>query len=228
MDNIEHLIKMMEHPDRYSQEEWQDVLADKDCQNYYRLMCDTAAALNNQYSDQPDDSRRTDDAETENALHRFQQRYMLRSRRVTLWRQIAAVFLGLVLVSALTFATIAIVGHHRPIAKKEEVVKPMRSAATTKSTTVPNDTAKIQPQTTAGVKQFVNASVGNILNELAAYYGLKVEVRSEQAARVRLYFNWNQQYDAVQVVEQLNQFEHIHITLDGDVLVLEAAGGTDQ
>ncbi len=45
MDKIERLIQMMDRPDRYSQEEWQDVLADKDCREYYRLMCDTAAAL---------------------------------------------------------------------------------------------------------------------------------------------------------------------------------------
>ena len=31
MDKIEQLIAMMEKPDRYSQEEWQQVLSDKDC-----------------------------------------------------------------------------------------------------------------------------------------------------------------------------------------------------
>jgi hypothetical protein len=52
-------------------------------------------------------------------------------------------------------------------------------------------------------------------------------VRSDETARIRLYFNWNKQYDAQQVVEQLNQFAHIHVTLDGNVIVLEAAGETD-
>ena len=47
MDKIERLIQMMDRPDRYSQEEWQDVLADKDCREYYRLMCDTAAISSN-------------------------------------------------------------------------------------------------------------------------------------------------------------------------------------
>lgn len=70
--------------------------------------------------------------------------------------------------------------------------------------------------------------MGNILNEMAVYYGLKTEIRSDEAARIRLYFNWNKQYDAAQVVEQLNQFDHIHVTLNGDALVLEAAGGTDR
>ena len=57
---------------------------------------------------------------------------------------------------------------------------------------------------------------------------MKEETSSRQAANTRLYFNWNKQYNVEQVVEQLNQFEHIHITVDGDNLVLEAAGGTDR
>lgn len=31
MDKIEQLIRMMEEPNRYSQKEWENVLADKDC-----------------------------------------------------------------------------------------------------------------------------------------------------------------------------------------------------
>ena len=57
---------------------------------------------------------------------------------------------------------------------------------------------------------------------------MKEETSSRQAANTRLYFNWNKQYNVEQVVDQLNQFEHIHITVDGDNLVLEAAGGTDR
>ena len=223
MDKIERLIQMMDQPDRYSQEEWHDVLADKDCREYYRLMCDTAAALHDAHTA----SQRPDNTETKAALQRFQQRYMPASRHLTLWQQVAAVFIGLVFVSGLAFATVALVRHHRHAARKEMVVKSAKSVAQTKPITTTRDTIKSQPQTADGVKQFVNAPVGNILNEVAAYYGLKAEVRSDEAARVRLYFNWNKQYDAAQVVEQLNQFEHIHITLDGDVLVLEAAGGTD-
>lgn len=224
MDKIERLIQMMDQPDRYSQEEWHDALADKDCREYYRLMCDTAVALHDAHTAH----QRPDETETEAALQRFQQRYMPANRHLTLWRQVAAVFIGLVFVSGLAFAAVAFVRHHRQTTWKEVVVRPKKSAATTKNLTASRDTIKSQPQTVVGVKQFVNAPVGNILNEMAAYYGLKTEVRSTEAARFRLYFNWNQQYDAAQVVEQLNQFEHIHITLEGDVLILEAAGGTDR
>ena len=52
MNKIEHLIAMMEKPDHYSQKEWRQVLSDKDCREYYRLMCDTSAALHDQRPDE--------------------------------------------------------------------------------------------------------------------------------------------------------------------------------
>lgn len=224
MDKIERLIKMMEQPDHYSQDEWQDVLADKDCREYYRLMCDTATAFRESHTS---DSH-PDEAETEAALLRFQQRYMPGSRHMALWRQVAAVFITLVCVSGLALAAISLVSRHSAATRKEVVVKPTQPTATVKTATATRDTIKAQPQAATGMKQFVNVSVGNILNEMAAYYGLKTEIRSDEAARIRLYFNWNKQYDATQVVEQLNQFDHIHVTLNGDTLVLKAAGGTDR
>lgn len=225
MDKIERLIEMMDRPDRYSQEEWREILADEDCREYYRLMCDTSAALNGQ---KEDDRLRSDDRETEKALRHFRQRYMPEERRLKTWRQVAAVFAGLLLVSGIAFAAIAIVRQQRAAtgdAAEVIMAQPTKSASTSP---VAKDTAVAQPRTEAAMKQFVDVPVDNILKEIAAYYGLKEETRSSQAAHTRLYFNWNKQYDVRQVVEQLNQFDHIHITLNGDNLVLEAAGGTDQ
>ena len=212
MDKIEQLIAMMEKPDRYSQEEWQQVLSDKDCREYYRLMCDTSAALHD---------HRPDETETEEALQRFEKRYMSDRRHIALWRQLAAVFVGLMLISGLAFAAITMVKHHQQAPKRELAVAPTKAKATAKTTTAVRDTIKSQPQESNGMKQFINTPVANIVNEIASYYGLKAEIRNTQAASIRLYFNWNRQCSAAQVVSQLNQFDNIHITLDGSSLVLE-------
>ena len=63
--------------------------------------------------------------------------------------------------------------------------------------------------------------VADITNKIASYNGMKAEIRNTQAASIRLYFNWNRQCSAAQVVSQLNQFDNIRITLDGSSLVLE-------
>ena len=212
MNKIEHLIAMMEKPDRYSQEEWRQVLSDKDCREYYRLMCDTSAALHD---------HRPDETETEEALQRFEKRYMSERRHIALWRQLAAVFVGLMLISGLAFAAITMVKHHQQAPKRELAVAPTKAKATAKTTTAVRDTIKSQPQESNGMKQFINTPVANIVNEIASYYGLKAEIRNSQAASIRLYFNWNRQCSAEQVVSQLNQFDNIRITLDGSSLVLE-------
>lgn len=212
MNKIEHLIAMMEKPDRYSQEEWQQVLCDKDCREYYRLMCDTSAALHD---------HRPDETETEEALQRFEKRYMSDRRHIALWRQLAAVFVGLMLISGLAFAAITMVKHHQQAPKRELAVAPTKAKATAKTTTAVRDTIKSQPQESNGMKQFINTPIANIVNEIASYYGLKAEIRNTQAASIRLYFNWNRQCSAAQVVSQLNQFDNIRITLDGSSLVLE-------
>ena len=212
MNKIEHLIAMMEKPDHYSQKEWRQVLSDKDCREYYRLMCDTSAALHD---------HRPDEAETEEALQRFEKQYLPDRRHITLWRQLAAVFVGLMLISGLAFAAITMVKHHQQAPKRELAVAPTKAKATAKTTTAVRDTIKSQPQESNGMKQFINTPVANIVNEIASYYGLKAEIRNSQAASIRLYFNWNRQCSAEQVVSQLNQFDNIHISLDGSSLVLE-------
>lgn len=212
MDKIEHLIAMMEKPDRYSQEEWQQVLSDKDCREYYRLMCDTSAALHD---------HRPNKTETEEALQRFEELYMSDRRHIAIWRQLAAVFVGLMLISGLAFAAITMVRHRQQAPKRELAVAPAKAKATAKTTTAVRDTIKSQPQESNGMKQFINTPVANIVNEIASYYGLKAEIRNTQAASIRLYFNWNRQCSAAQVASQLNQFDNIRITLDGSSLVLE-------
>lgn len=142
-------------------------------------------------------------------------------RHVAIWRQVAAVSAGLVLISGLAFATITMVRHRQQAPKKELAVTPVKAKATAKTTTAVRDTVKTQPQEADGMKQFINTPVANIVNEIASYYGLKAEIRNSQAASIRLYFNWNRQCSAEQVVSQLNQFDNIHISLDGSSLVLE-------
>ena len=142
-------------------------------------------------------------------------------RHIALWRQLAAVFVGLMLISGLAFATITMIRHRQQAPKKELAVTPIKAKAIAKTTTAVRDTIKSQPQESNGMKQFINTPVANIVNEIASYYGLKAEIRNSQAASIRLYFNWNRQCSAAQVVSQLNQFDNIRITLDGSSLVLE-------
>ena len=45
MNKTEQLLKMLEHPEQYTERQWQDILADDECRELYSLMAKTRSAL---------------------------------------------------------------------------------------------------------------------------------------------------------------------------------------
>jgi len=62
-DKLTQVLEAVEHPERYTDEQLQQLLSDEACADYYRLMCDAASA----YAD----SREADEAETETSWQRL-------------------------------------------------------------------------------------------------------------------------------------------------------------
>ena len=79
----------------------------------------------------------------------------------------------------------------------------------------PDSTVVAQPKT------FENVPLKDIVEEIAAYHHLKVEVRNGEAAALRLYYPWNPQMAFRQVVEELNRFEKVNLAVKENVIVIE-------
>ena len=62
-----------------------------------------------------------------------------------------------------------------------------------------------------------------MLTELAAYYQVDVEYRSDDVRSVRLYYQWEPDYSLDKVVEMLSHFEAFSIHREGDRLVVESS-----
>ncbi len=111
MDKIEELIKMMEHPEQYPDEKWKDMLRDEECRIYYNLMSKTDSAVNDPTVSDKDIDEEWQKLEV--------QHYAPTKNRILLWYKIAAVFVGLALISSFAIAAIrggvAILRHHRPL-----------------------------------------------------------------------------------------------------------------
>lgn len=45
MKKTEQLLEMLEHPERYSESQWQEILADDECRQLYSLMAKTKGAF---------------------------------------------------------------------------------------------------------------------------------------------------------------------------------------
>ena len=218
MDKIEKLISMMEHPDAYSEAEWQSVLADSDCRATYELMSKTDSAMN-----VPEIS--ADDIDRE--WQKFEQRHTEQHPRRTRWQQIAAVFAGLLLVSGLAIAAVSsgwlsLHWGNRPSADEQAMAAVTKNdtAVAAKAQQFDADTVATKAKT-AVVKQYEDAKLSDVLADMAAYYHVQVVAKNEQAARLRLFFRWNQADSLDAVVEQLNNFEQFTIVVENHQLVVE-------
>ena len=139
---------------------------------------------------------------------RFAGQHIADSKPRSRWLKIAAVFLGVLFVSGITFAAIHIVR----MVKQPGSYKP--------PTTMPVDTVKtdtIAPK----IIRYDEATLQKILTDMGDYYRLHVELRNEEAKTLRLFFLWNQRQEASIVLEQLNMFERIHLVLNDSTIIAE-------
>ena len=68
---------------------------------------------------------------------------------------------------------------------------------------------------------FKGESLETILADIAKYYGASVKFNQDAAESLQLYFEWNQALPLNEVVEQLNNFEQINITLTDKALTVK-------
>ena len=69
-------------------------------------------------------------------------------------------------------------------------------------------------------KLYDNVPLGEIFEELSAYYHVKVVYQNEDAPRLRLFYQWKPEYPLEKVVEMLNNFEWIQIETENDTLFI--------
>jgi hypothetical protein len=201
-DKITRLLDMTEHPERYSEEEINEMLEDEECRAYYELMVKT----DNAYT-------KHDEADAEEALHDFRRKHERRSS----WRYIAAIFIGIIVVSCLTFAAIAV---HRHDSKPQSATKQHTENVLSKPT---SDDARTAMTDSVGEKEkvFDNVELQNVLKDISAYYHLQLEYHSDASKHLRLHLRWDKTQGAAQMVEALNHFDHVNITLTGDKITVE-------
>lgn len=190
-DRIEKLLDVVEHTERYSEQEIDRLLGT------------------------PEVSRETIDEEWRKfaANHYHARRYSIGG-----WRKAAAVFAGVVALSGIAIAAIHISGvrDEKPATVDVAVADDnTRLTAEKKSVAVADTVAVMRP------RQFENVALSDMLDEMSAYYGVKVEWRSDRAKSVRLYFRWNPQDDVKKVVEAMNMFDKVDITVADGIMIVE-------
>ena len=196
-EKIERLLDMIEHPEHYTEEEMQKILADKETREYYDLIIKADDAYTKRH-----------DIDVDKALKEFEKKH----HQHFSWSKIATIVIGILLVSGVAYA--AIVLNKNPSEKQAKQKAQIDRVITDKATkSIDTETTDADTTTTQKGQSFDNVELQTILDNISSYYKLNVVYNSDKSKHLRLHFYWDKSKDAETIVESLNHFENVNITL---------------
>ena len=225
MDKFEKILDIIDHQEKYSDEEIREILQDEECRKLYQTMMEVDSALEN-----PSPIINVDEE-----WEKFSQEHQLQeeatqnaaqeaaSHPITSWRKLAASIAGFVLISGIAFAAI-----HTYIKRSQE---PTQVTADTHPEVIKSDSAKQvaakdslahpKPEKPAIHKTFENVAFEQMISEIASYYDLQVKFENNEDKPLRLYYEWDSHLSIENIVKELNQFENVNIELQQNELIVK-------
>lgn len=225
MDKFEKILDIIDHQEKYSDEEIREILQDEECRKLYQTMMEVDSAL-----ESPSPIINVDEE-----WEKFCQKHQLQeeatqnaaqeaaSHPITSWRKLAASIAGFVLISGIAFAAI-----HTYIKRSQE---PTQVTADTHPEVIKSDSAKQvaakdslahpKPEKPAIHKTFENVAFEKMISEIASYYDLQVKFENNEDKTLRLYYEWNSHSSIENIVKELNQFENVNIELQQNELIVK-------
>ncbi len=217
-DNIDRLLDALEHPENYSDAELEQLLTDPGAREVYEMLHKVTDA-----------SAPVPEINIDEEWRSFEAKQPKRRPSILRWlsfvasRNAAAAVLVLVGTLAVVTATIGVTHYFN--ANKEmtqtEQTEPQKQTAITDANVAPADTIPAEETPQPETIVFKGESLETILADIAGYYGATVKFNKDAAKSLKLYFEWNRSLPLNEVVEQLNNFEQIDITLTDKVLTVK-------
>lgn len=203
------LFDMQEHPEKYTDEQMEHLLADEEVKEFLRDLAMARMAGKKATPKKVD----VDKAWKEFSNGSYRNRM-----------KIAASIVGIIFLSGVALA--AVQNGWLNISTSDKVVdNKVMTEQIVPSNTLANDSLKamtVEPTDSLDMKPVVfdNAELGTILMQMADFYHVKVEYMNANTQHVRLFFNWNKTKTLEQNMELLNAFDRIQIEYaDGTLIV---------
>lgn len=218
MNKTEQLLEMLEHPERYGQEQWQEILADEECRELYTIMAKTQSAFAAERADVE-----TTDEFLDSEWQRLSTAHQSTTTFIPLWHKIAAAAAIVIAFFGITIAAVHtnLFGLTQPddVVADSEIEKKSDND-------LPEEVVVEQSVDTSAAMQprlYDNVPLEQILGDLATHYGVEVEYRTDDVRSLRLFYQWEPDYSLDKVVEMLNNFEVLYIRQEGNKLIVEPA-----
>ena len=212
MDKYDLVLDIIEHPEKYAPEQLAEIMSDPETGEIYNLLCKTESAI--KAGNAPDVK-----AEWEN----FSDKQAVGSRRTLSWTgsraaSIAAIVgTSIAAVAAGIAVTVSVIGQREEPIAGEVTVAPSATTVATDASTARNDTVTVSQAPV----MFENDTLEKIMSEIAETYGVEVKFNNGDAASLHLYYRLDPSLPLHEVVEQLNTFERINISQNGNILNID-------
>ena len=204
---IKMLLDMQEHPEQFSEQELEQMLSDAEAQELMEATAQLKRAMKN-------DEFSISEQEIEDEWQAFAANHLAEQKPQRTWLKIAAMFIGVLFMTGIAFAAIHIIKQNTGAQEMKQVEQPVIQQPVS-TDTVNNDTiAQTEPVI------FDNVTLDSIAKEIADYHHIEVDLQNDLAKQLRFYFVWKQDDDLQEVVEKLNMFDHVDMTIENGKLIV--------
>ena len=239
-ERIRLLLSLQEHPERYTNEQIIQMLADDpQLAELMEELAMTKRAFAKQEADKEDlpmddlwKQFASEHEEELNALEPQQEKESINHPILGLsfgnilgmakQHVRAAVFLGIVLTAGFAFAAIHIVRHltdSESVFPETGIENPLQQEQIVTDKRITTDSTKTDttmaiPTAVSEPIVFDNVSLDEMLSQIAAYYQAEVSFQNESARQLRFYFVWKREDGLEHAIDKLNRFESLSVRLE--------------
>lgn len=228
------LLNLLEHPEKYSETQKDELLGDKEVNELYQQLIETRQSLDFAMSKKKM-KMPSIDAEWEKLKEEKQQKEKMNQNAETqqtaklfpLWspmRKVAAVAAVLV-VSGITFAAIHLVTRSHQASDKHNTELVASQKDSIQQVSAPQKSNIEEKTDSASLAQlplvYENAELQNILTPIAGHFHLQVTYQNESARHIRLFLQLEKNMSLDDIIELLNHFEKVNIRHEGQTLIVE-------
>ena len=233
------LLDLLEHPEKYSETEKDELLGDEEVNELYQQLVETRQSLDFAKSKEgmkmPSIDAEWEKLKYEMKLKEKQQKDETKqnaetqqtAKQLPLWspmRKVAAVAAVLV-VSGITFAAIHLVTRSHQASDKHNIELVASHKDSIQQVSAPQKSNIEEKADSASLAQlplvYENAELQNILTPIAGHFHLQVTYQNESARHIRLFLQLEKNMSLDDIIELMNHFEKVNIRHEGQTLIVE-------
>lgn len=223
-ERIEWLLELQEHPEQLTDEQVRHILADDEMLQLVQQLGFAKRAFKNKEAKghTPDVDGEWEKFAAEyagklDALDKGMHHKSIVSILHSPLRKLAASFVAAIIASGLALAAIHIVQQHQ----RQHI--PQITDTTAVASKLKPQTSNLKPKHNAipaTPLTFDNVPLDEMLQEIASFHHADVEFENETARSLRFHFVWKRVDSLATVVEKLNTFDAVNVTIDNNKLIV--------